>query len=141
MKWLKIGQLAKETGLSIETIRYYEKEGLIRKPERNESGYRIYPEDIVKQILFIRYAKGVGFSLKDITELLELHEKRDEKTCHDVKEVVDAKLVTVIEKIRELERMKNALKSLSDSCCGGHDSAENCSIIKTFNEHLNLEEK
>jgi MerR family transcriptional regulator, copper efflux regulator len=72
MSTLTIGQVAKEAGVGVETLRYYEREGLVKEPPRRDSGYRQYPEDVVKRIHFIKRAQELGFSLKEIAELLAL---------------------------------------------------------------------
>ena len=101
---MTIGQIAKQTGLSVEAIRYYEKESLISSPERTHAGYRIYQPDVVKRILFIKRAKAVGFSLKEIKELLSLRASEDTR-CADIRNVAAEKIEQIDSKINELKIM------------------------------------
>ena len=117
MSGLTIGTLAKHTGFGIETIRYYERRGLIEDPARRPSGYRDYPPSVVKRLLFIQRAKELGFSLSEIGDLLSLRVDED-RTCRDVLDVANAKLNEIGEKMVELERMRNALQSLASDCTG-----------------------
>ncbi len=130
MKYLTIGQLANKAGVNIDTIRYYEKQGLIPKPSRRESGYRQYSEDSVKRILFIKRAKELGFSLKEISELLSL--RLDSRTkCGDVKKRADIKIAEIGEKIQTLQRMKAALIKLVKACEENKQAGE-CPILEAL---------
>lgn len=112
-----IGQIAKKSGISVETIRYYEKEGLLEKPQRKESGYRQYNGDAINRLFFIQQAKELGFSLKEIGELLSI--KSDANTlCSDVKHLAEGKLSDIQSKIKMLRRMEKSLKKLVDACPG-----------------------
>ena len=112
-----IGQIAKQSGVSVETIRYYEKEGLLEKPERKDSGYRQYNGDAIDRLFFIQQAKELGFSLKEIGELLSI--KSDVNTvCSDVKHLAEDKLSDIQSKIKMLRRMEKSLKELVDACPG-----------------------
>ncbi len=112
-----IGQIAKQSGVSVETIRYYEKEGLLEKPERKDSGYRQYNGDAIERLFFIQQAKELGFSLKEICELLSI--KSDENTvCNDVKHLAEDKLSDIQSKIKMLRRMEKSLKKLVEACPG-----------------------
>jgi len=124
---MTIGQVARQTGVSVETIRYYEKEGLIDEPERNPSGYRQYPAETIKRVLFIQRAKAIGFTLKEIYDLLSLQE-RPEACCGDVVNKAESKLAEIEAKISELQRMKNALHKLTTDCVS-ESSLENCPIL------------
>src|SRR6266852_273541 len=91
MKPLTIGQVARQAGVGVETVRFYERQGLLEEPSRRESGYRQYPEDVVARLRFIRRAKELGFSLKEIAELIAL--RLDPATmCSDIKERAEAKI-------------------------------------------------
>ncbi len=119
MKGYTIGKLAKVAGVNIETIRYYERIGLLPQPQRKSSiwghGYRIYQERDLNQLLFIREAKNLGFSLKEIHELLSL--RVDGKTdCERIKEKAERKLTDVEDKISKLLRIKKTLKKLIEAC-------------------------
>ncbi len=130
MKYLTIGQLAKKAGVNIDTIRYYEKQGLIPKPSRRESGYRQYSEDSVKRILFIKRAKELGFSLKEISELLSLR-LGSSTTCGDVKKRADIKIAEIGEKIQTLQRMKTALIKLVKACEENRQAGE-CPMLEAL---------
>ena len=127
MKQLKIGQVAKLTGLSVETVRYYEQRGLIPPPHRLDSGYRIYPESILQRLHFINRCKGLGFSLQEITELLSL-QLNPETSSALVKQSVEDKIILVRSKINELQKLQNSLEQLSNLCCGDGPISD-CPII------------
>ena len=103
---LKIGELASLTGVSRDTLRFYEKHGLILPSQRTESGYRLYSDRDVERISFIVSAKEVGFTLNEIHQLLELEVTKDKKSCEDVKEFVDNKITIVNQRLLEMEKMK-----------------------------------
>ena len=128
----KIGELSKLTGCSIETLRYYEREGLLPPPPRGNNGYRYYPKDSVSRVNFILHAKGLGFSLTDIAELLSIQVDKDSATCGDVKVIAEHKLATIARKIRELEKMYQALEKVAAACDGSSASAEHCSILQAL---------
>jgi MerR family mercuric resistance operon transcriptional regulator len=115
MESLTIGQLAQRAGVGVETIRFYEREGLISEPPRRPSGYRDYPLETVARIVFIRRAKDLGFTLKEINELLELR-VRPRRNCAQVKQSADAKIADIDGKIASLRRMRRTLKDLTKAC-------------------------
>ncbi len=125
----KIGSLAKASGVSVETLRFYEKQGLLPEPKRSESGYRLYPESALNQVEFILRAKAVGFSLKDIAGLLDLEVNREQETCQTVKRFAEEKLMEIEKKIQELQQMRGALKQITDACCGNPLPASHCTIL------------
>ncbi len=114
---MKIGEVAKAAGIGIDAIRFYEREGLIAEPARRPSGYRVYPPDVVLSLRFIRRAEVLGFSLKEIAELLFL-ETGAEGTAADVKALAEAKLADIEQRIRALQRMRRALRKATESCTG-----------------------
>jgi MerR family mercuric resistance operon transcriptional regulator len=130
MKELTIGQVAKGGGVNIETIRYYERQGLIPPPPRRESGYRQYPEDTVNRVRFIKRAQELGFSLKEVAELLSLRVVPD-TTCGDVKKMADGKIAEIEGKIHSLEKMRDALARLVETC-EKNRQAEECPILWAF---------
>lgn len=130
MKNFTIGQLAKKAHVNIETIRYYERQGLMPDPPRSESGYRHYSQDSVTRIQFILNAKELGFSLKEVSELLSLRVDRY-KTCNDVKKMAEVKIVNIEKKIRALQDMKNALMKLKAECIGLGPVGE-CPILEAL---------
>ena len=117
MSLMSIGQVAKQAGISVETIRYYEKQGLLDKPERKESGYRQYSCEIIVRLSFILQAKELGFSLKEIGELLSLKSGVN-AACGDVKKMALEKLCEIENKMKMLQRMRKSLKKLIDVCPG-----------------------
>ena len=130
MKVLTIGKVSRQTGIGVETIRFYEKSGLIDEPQRTESGYRQYPISTVNRIKFIRRAKGLGFTLKEIHELLNL--KRDpSSTCDDVRIMGEEKLRDVQAKIRSLQGMERALSELIGACVGTGPDGE-CPLLEAL---------
>ena len=127
MKPLTIGQLAERGGVGVETVRFYERAGLIEKPSRTASGYRQYDEETVARLRFIRQAKELGFSLGEIKELLSLR-CNPAATSGDVKSRAEAKIADIEEKIRTLQRMKKALVKLTRTCSGDGSISE-CPIL------------
>jgi MerR family mercuric resistance operon transcriptional regulator len=117
MQTLTIGKVARQAGVGVETVRFYEREGLITEPVRSGSGYRQYPEETVSRIRFIRRAKELGFSLREIRELLSLRVAPDRSTA-EVKAHVQAKTADIEQKIRMLRRIKKTLLDLVDACDG-----------------------
>ena len=127
---LTIGKLAEAVGVGVETLRFYEREGLLPKPPRKRSGYRQYPPQSVARVRFIRRAKELGFTLKQITELLELRVD-PEKSCADVRNLAKAKIADVDEKIADLGRIKSALGKLAKACKGRGPTSE-CPILDSI---------
>jgi Hg(II)-responsive transcriptional regulator len=117
MEKLTIGQLAKKANVNLETIRYYERRGLIPEPHRNSSGHRQYSLEEVKRTKFIKRSQALGFSLKEISELLSLRVEPG-TTCADVKERVETKIENIKKKISDLEQIRMALSRLSQRCTG-----------------------
>ena len=121
---MTIGQVAKLAGVGVETIRFYEREGLLNKPERKESGYRLFGADVVSRIQFIRRVQELGFSLREIRELLFL--RVDSKgTAKEVKKRVDSKIEQIDGRIRDLKKVRTALAQLSRSVGKRPSSSEN----------------
>jgi len=127
-----IGQVAHKAGVGVETVRFYEREGLIVQPERPGRGYRRYPEDTVRRIRFIRHAKDLGFTLKEIGGLLSLRSDPAEN-CAQVRAQASEKIVSIDEKIRHLARMKESLARLTRACDRREPSAE-CPILDVLEE-------
>ena len=112
-----IGRLASEVGVNLETVRFYEREGLLEKPPRNRVGYRMYPAASTRRLRFIKRAKDLGFSLNEIRELLALRASPP-ATCTEIRQFAETKLVEVEGKIRTLESMRESLRNLVNSCPG-----------------------
>lgn len=126
---MRIGELARRSGLSNDTLRYYEKQGLIAPPQRSASGYRDYSDDVLQHLQFISRAKSVGFSLKECQQLLSIFKERDAHTCAEVKDLAEAKLVEIQQQMHDLQQIHQTLQKISDACCGGNESAIHCSIL------------
>lgn len=136
---MRISEVSKRAGVGVETVRFYESRGLIRRPARpGGGGYRAYPEDTVRRIRFVRRAQRLGFSLSEIIELLELETVAGAR-CVDVRERATAKLADVDAKIDRLERIKRALETLIRAC-PGRGPVRKCSILDAINSgDLHLE--
>ncbi len=130
MTTLSIGQLAKQSGVAIDTVRYYERNALLAPAGRLPSGYRRYGAAEVKRLRFIRRAKALGFSLDDVRTLLSLSEERD---IAKVKRAAQDKRVVIDQRIAELERIRAGLDSLI-AACPGHGRAEACPILNALSE-------
>ncbi len=112
---LNIGEIARQGGVSVETMRYYEQQGLIAPPDRDANGYRKYSPDTVRRVRFIKRAQDVGFTLKDTGDLLTL--KADPgASCLDVRERAQGKLAEIDEKLAVLLRMRDVLATWTDAC-------------------------
>ncbi len=131
---VKIGELAKRTQISVETLRYYEKESLLQPQLRTESGYRLYSLEDEHRLNFVLHAKKVGFSLSEIKELLALRLNKDSHTCEEVKNYTGQKMAEVQTKIADLQTMFKALNSLYKACCGGPEKATNCAILSSLED-------
>lgn len=127
MNGLTIGKVARRAGLAIDTVRYYEREGLLEKPGRTSSGYRQYPADAVARLRFIRQAKELGFTLSEIRELLAL-KVAPGKSCADVRARAEAKIADIEQRVAQLNRMKRALTKLAVACSGRGPTSE-CPIL------------
>jgi MerR family mercuric resistance operon transcriptional regulator len=127
MARMMIGQAAKAAGVSVETIRFYERKGLVEQPERPDRGRRTYPTDLVERVRFIRRAKELGFSLREIAELLDLGTD-PETTCGDVRARALAKVADIEDRIASLETMKRALGKLT-ATCPGEGPTTGCPIL------------
>ncbi len=125
-----IGELSRVTGCPIETIRYYEKQKLLQEPPRTEGGHRLYNSNHQKRLGFILKARGLGFSLEKTRELLSLSENNS-RSCNEALSLVETNLIAVNEKLAELERIKDSLLSMANSCqtCCPGAKAPDCTIV------------
>lgn len=130
-KTMTIGRLANAASVGVETIRFYEREGLLEAPRRTASGYRMYPPETTERLGFIRRAKALGFSLAEIRELLGLAEPQGSRAR--VKALTEHKLAEIERRIDELRRMREALADLNLQC-SGHGPVEGCPIIEALSE-------
>jgi Hg(II)-responsive transcriptional regulator len=124
---LTTGELAERAGVNVETLRFYERKGLLPKPPRRASGYREYPDDSVRRIRFIKRAQELGFSLGEIRETLALR-VRPGTTPAEVKGLANEKLADIRRKIASLKTMERALKRLTEACSGRGRMAD-CPIL------------
>ena len=131
MSEMSIGELAKDTGVNVQTVRYYERRGLLAPPHRTRAGYRRYNDESVRQVRFIKRAQGLGFTLKEISELLTLRAD-PETTCADVKTRAQAKIEDIDGKLRLLQAMRQALAELAETCDGRGDGY--CPILKSLDD-------
>jgi MerR family transcriptional regulator, copper efflux regulator len=130
MEGLTSGEVAERAGVHIETLRYYERRGLIERPPRSATNYWLYPEDAVRRVRFIKRAQEIGFSLKDIKELLSLR-AAPEAGCAEVRAHAAAKIKAIDEKIGTLRAMKHALSTLVRAC-SGEGPRTDCPILQAL---------
>jgi len=133
---LKISELAKRTGLSAHTIRFYEKHGLINASTRSEAGYRFYSEADLRRVEFVKTARNIGFSLDDISTLLSIRVDKESHSCQEVTDITRHKLDEVNARITEPQSMQKTLELLLESCCGGPEQATHCSILEALDAKL-----
>src|SRR5260370_3287037 len=127
---LRIGEVAERGGVNLQTIRYYEREGLLPEPPRLESGYRMFPESTVRRVRFIKRAQELGFTLAEIRELLALRLDRH-RSSSEVRTLAESKISGIEAKIRTLKAMKKALSGLT-SQCSGCGPASDCPILESI---------
>jgi MerR family mercuric resistance operon transcriptional regulator len=127
MERLTIGEVAKQAQVQVETLRYYERTGLIASPPRSESNYRLYPQETVRRVQFIKRAQELGFSLKEIMELLALR-ATPETPCADIRQRASDKITAIEGKIQALTAMKYALAKLVEECSGQGEITD-CPIL------------
>ncbi|MBA4066946.1 MAG: heavy metal-responsive transcriptional regulator [Isosphaera sp.] len=130
MKAFTVGQVARRAGVGVETVRFYERQGLLDEPERKASGYRQYGGGDVAVLRFIRRAKQLGFTLREIKALLALR-LDGSATRSDVRAQAAAKLADIGAKIRDLQRMRDALSVLT-AACHGDGPATGCPILEAL---------
>ena len=124
---MMIGEIARRSGIGIETIRYYEREGLLQEPVRRPSGYRLFEESTVERLDYIKRAKELGFTLAEIRELLELSYSTNSHCVH-IRARAEAKITDIEDKIRSLQRMKRSLGKIVQRCrCD--NSAKRCPLV------------
>lgn len=114
---MTIGRLARTTGVSVDTLRFYERKGLIVRPRRMLSGYRNYSDDVIDRLRFVKDAKGLGFSLREIQELLMLGVKST-RECGPITRKAEAKLSQMTEEIARLQRLRRTLRKMIRDCHG-----------------------
>lgn len=135
MNGLTISQVAHRAHVNVMTVRYYERRGLLPEPPRSASGYRQYLPEAVKQIRFIKSAQELGFSLKEISELLALRVK-DENNCEEVKVKAEKKIEDIEEKMKILAQMKKVLSKLTAACATRTPSSRECPILEALDSNV-----
>jgi len=126
---LTIGKLAKQANVTIETIRYYQRKGLLVEPNKPLTGYRLYPPETISRLHFIKRAQQSGFTLKEIVELLEL----DSEHCKDVKKMAEQKRQQIDKQLKDLTALRNVLDNFVKSC-QQEQSPHHCSIIDALSD-------
>lgn len=127
---LTIGRLAREAGVNLETVRYYERRGLLPTPPRSISGYRLFPKDAARRLRFIRRAQELGFSLREIRELLSLRVANRSGSAV-IRRKAEAKVADIESKIKSLESMRATLRKLTKACAGCGPISE-CPILESL---------
>lgn len=128
---LTIGKLAKVSDVNVETVRYYERKGLLKIPSNKKGAFRVYPEDYIAKINFIKKAQDLGFTLSEIKELLTL-DQNIRSTCSVVSKKAESKMVEVRKKIASLKKMESSLKKLIKACDVGPDAKACCKVSDCF---------
>jgi Zn(II)-responsive transcriptional regulator len=132
---LTIGKVAKMAQVSADTVRYYEKEGLLNPIQKSDAGYRLYNEEAMRRLNFIKHAQHCGLSLSEIRELLEI-KRRDDSCCNDVRAVAIHKRLQLESKIKALQVMSNALSELIEVCTDDGKSTDECPILAALETSL-----
>lgn len=132
MKQMTIGRLSKAAGVKVTTIRYYESIDLMGEPERSTSGQRLYGDDAVQRLLFIRHARDLGFPIDSIRELIDLQHKPGEDCAH-VDVIARRQLADVRLKLSQLEGLEAELKRMVSTCEGG--SIATCKVLESLGDH------
>lgn len=130
----RIGELARLADVTPDTIRYYEKQQMMSHDVRTEGGFRLYGDEDLRRLKFIRHGRQLGFSLEAIRELLSIRVDPEHHTCQESKSIVQARLTEVEARIAELQVMRQSLQRLNDACCGTAHSSVYCSILEAL-EH------
>ncbi|SFN74140.1 MerR family transcriptional regulator, Zn(II)-responsive regulator of zntA [Izhakiella capsodis] len=130
----RIGQLARLADVTPDTVRFYEKQGMMDHEVRTEGGFRLYSDNDLLRLKFIRYGRQLGFTLEAIKELLSIRVDPERHTCRESKAIVQFRLAEVQNMISELQKMQDSLQHLHDLCCGTAHSSVSCSILEAL-EH------
>ena len=125
---MKIGELSEKLGITVEAIRYYEKEGLLCAPDRTAANYRVYGEHHLEDLAFVVFCRGIDISLDEIRALLKLKHSPSE-SCEPINEAIDDKLLEIDKRIGRLQALRSELQSLRSKCLGYNTIGE-CEIVK-----------
>ncbi|MFQ5644973.1 MAG: MerR family DNA-binding protein [Thiogranum sp.] len=126
---LTIGRLAEQAGVNIETVRYYQRIGLIDEPPKPAQGFRIYPADAVSRIRFIRRAKDLGFTLREISDLLALNDG----DCGEARAMAEQKRAVIEARVRDLRRIQGTLDAMISACRVSEAECAGCALIEALN--------
>src|SRR5688572_16231837 len=127
---LTISNLAKTAGVNVETIRYYERRGILRQPSKPSRGWRVYEDDALRVVRFVKRAQTLGFTLDEIEQMLKLRRSESPRTCARVSERAHQKIAEIDAKLRDLTAMRTVLQDLAKTC---HAAAgERCPILDAF---------
>ena len=129
---LPIGRLAREAGCAVQTVRHYEQIGLMPAPERTPGGQRLYREEHLRRLAFIRHARELGFPLEMIRELLSLADE-PQRSCEVVDQITRSHLESIRARITALRELETELERMTDACAGGKVS--DCRIIEVLSDH------
>ena len=132
---LLIGKVAKLAEVSIDTVRYYEREGLLSPAQKNGAGYRLYNDEAVRRLHFIKHAQHCGLALSEIRQLLEL-KRQDDSCCEDVRSLVIQKKLQLEHKIKSLKAMSRALSELIETCTDDGKPLDACPILAALETSL-----
>lgn len=127
---LTIGKLASASGVSVETIRFYERKGILKQP-RKQGAFRYYPDEYITRVQFIKRSQELGFTLKESKELLDLRIKNQSK-CSDVLSKTEEKITEIDQKIKDLKQMKKSLQGLANCCEDTSLPLSECPILECF---------
>ena len=127
---LTIGKLASASGVSVETIRFYERKGILKQP-RKQDAFRHYPDEYIARVQFIKRSQELGFTLKESKELLDLRIKNQSK-CSDVLSKTEEKITEIDQKIKDLKQMKKSLQGLANCCEDTSLPLSECPILECF---------
>lgn len=128
---MRTGEVAARAGVNVQTLRYYERRGLLGRPARSTSGYRQYPEQAVRIVRFVKRAQDLGFSLDEVADLLRLRRVSTSRRA-SAQALATAKLADIETKLQQLEAMRAALGHLLAACCGGR--SEDCPILEALEQ-------
>ena len=136
---MTIGQVARQSGVNVQTLRFYEREGFLPKPPRTTSGYRTYSDETVARLRFMKHAQELGFTLKEAVELLALRE-HPETACADARRHAQQKVADIDAKMETLRTMRTALMRLAKSC-GGRARSHTCPLLEELEQPSELHAK
>lgn len=128
---MQIGEVSRLTGTNVETVRYYERIGLLPRPKRTDGNYRDYAATDVERLRFVRHARGLGFEIADIRSLLDLSE-HPERDCCEIDRITTSHLAAVESKLRRLEQLRHELARMLRQCRGGQ--VADCRILQALAE-------